>query len=207
MAVPPGPIATRAAPTNLGLRSPEPGSMPGCAKAPEALRNADLHSRLGELGAEDAGAVLPGRDVDRVSPGSVRNPEAIIDYARRLASWVEQLLASGRVPLVPGGDCSLLAGVGVALASNRRYGLVHLDGHTDFRHPGNSSGCANLAGEDLAMAVGSHWPLLADIDGLGPYFAPRNAVHAGCRDDDERWTRYATGWRSGLPRPTCARVA
>ena len=35
---------------------------------------------------------------------------------------------------------------------------MHLDGHTDFRHPGNSGQCASPAGEDLAAAVGRHWP-------------------------------------------------
>jgi arginase len=63
--------------------------------------------------------------------------------------------------------------------------LVHLDGHTDFRNPGNSEQCASLAGEDLAAAVGLHWPSIADIDGLSPYFFPADTSHAGCRDDDE----------------------
>ncbi len=49
-----------------------------------------------------------------------------------------------------GGDCSLLIGAGRALSARGRYGLVHLDGHTDFRHPGNSAECRSLAGEDLA---------------------------------------------------------
>ena len=53
------------------------------------------------------------------------------------------------------------------------------------RHPWNSAACASLAGEDLAAAVGRHWPAVADIDGLGPYFQPSDAVHAGCRDEDE----------------------
>jgi arginase len=62
---------------------------------------------------------------------------------------------------------------------------VHLDGHTDFRHPGNSDRWASLGGEDLAAAVGRHVPDVADIDGLGPYFQPSDTVHVGCRDNDE----------------------
>ena len=84
-----------------------------------------------------------------------------------------------------GGDCSLLVGVGLALARRGAHGLVHLDGHTDFRHPGNSDSCASLAGEDLAAAVGRHWPAVADLEGRGPYFAASDVVHLGCRDDDE----------------------
>lgn len=58
-------------------------------------------------------------------------------------------------------------------------------GNSDFRHPGNSDECASVAGEDLAAAVGLHWPAIADIDDAGPYFDPRHTVHVGHRQDDE----------------------
>jgi arginase len=178
-------VALLAAPTNLGLRPPRPGSEPGCAKAPAALRAAGLYRRLAELGAADAGAVLPGPYADDAAPGRLRNQDAIIEHARRLAARISALRREGRVPLVLGGDCGLLAGAGLALRAEGAFGLVHVDGHTDFRHPGNSARCASLAGEDLAAAVGLHWPAISDIDGLAPYFQPANVVHLGCRDDDE----------------------
>ena len=175
------------APSNLGLRPPQPGAVPGTAKAPEALREAGLHARLAARGGTEAGVVLPGRYVDDARPGVARsrNQDAVIDHARRLAARIGGQLDAGRAPLVLGGDCSLLIGAGLALASRGRYGLVHLDGHTDFRHPGNSTECFSLAGEDLAAAVGLHWPAVADLDGARPYFRPDDAVHVGCRDDDE----------------------
>jgi arginase len=179
-------IGLVSAPTNLGLRPPAPTSVPGCAKAPEALREAGLHRRLAELGAHDRGVVLPGRYADDAKPGSLRNQAAIIEHARRLADRIDLLRADGMAPLVLGGDCGILVAAGLALRrAPGRYGLVHLDGHTDFRNPGNSDACASLAGEDLAAAVGRHWPAIADIDGLAPYFSPADVVHAGCRDDDE----------------------
>jgi arginase len=180
-------IALVAAPTNLGLRPPQPSSVPGCAKAPEALREAGLCSRLIEAGAVDAGVVLPGRYVDDGDPtaGRVRNQDALVDHSRRLATRLEHLLAAGQSPLVLGGDCSLLVGAGLALRRRGAYGLVHVDGHTDFRHPGNSPVCLSLAGEDLAAAVGRHWPAVADLDGLSPYFSAPDVVQVGCRDDDE----------------------
>lgn len=176
------------APSNLGLRPPQTGSVPGTAKAPEALREAGLHSRLLEAGlAVDGGVVLPGRyrDDDGRGPKTVRNQAAILDHAERLSARIGAALDAGQAPLVLGGDCSLLISAGRALLSRGRHGLVHLDGHTDFRHPGNSSGCASLAGEDLAAAVGLHWPELSTAGGRGPFFRPLDAVHAGCRDDDE----------------------
>lgn len=179
-------IGLLSAPSNLGLRPPAPTSVPGCAKAPEALREAGLHRRLAELGAHERGVVLPGRYADDAAPGSLRNHAAIVEHARRLAARIDLLRADGLAPLVLGGDCSILVAAGLSLRrAPGRYGLVHLDGHTDFRHPGNSGQCASLAGEDLAAAVGRHWPAIADIDGLGPYFSPADTAHAGCRADDE----------------------
>lgn len=180
-------IGVLAAPSNLGLRPPEPGSVPGTAKAPEALRDAGLHRQLLAAGAVENGAVLPGRyrDDPEPVPGRLRNQEALVDHARRLADRLGGMLDQQLAPLVLGGDCSLLVGVGVALKRRGRYGLVHLDGHTDFRHPGNSPECLSLAGEALPAAIGRHWPVVTDIDGLAPYFNPADVVHAGCRPEEE----------------------
>lgn len=180
-------ISILAAPTNLGLRPPEPGAVPGTAKAPEALREAGLHRRLIGWGASDAGVVLPGRYRDDLGVGApgTRNERAIIDHAMRLAGRVGDELDRFRTPLILGGDCSVLLGAALALARRGRFGLVHVDGHTDFRHPGNTTHCPSVAGEDLAVVLGRHRPALADIEGLRPYFRPDDAVHIGCRDTDE----------------------
>jgi len=180
-------IALVSAPTNLGLRPPQRGSVPGADKAPEALREAGLFRRFMDGGASDAGVVLGGRyvdDDDTRADGQVRNEAAMVDHAQRLAARLTRILDAGSVPLVIGGDCSVLLGIGVALARRGGTGLVHIDGHTDFRHPGNNDSCASVAGEDLAAAVGLHWPAVADIDGLAPYFDRQHVVHIGHREDD-----------------------
>jgi arginase len=139
-------------------------------------------------GAFDAGVVIPARYVDDgdLASGRLRNQDGIVDFSRRLADRLDSLLKAGHAPLVLGGDCSLLVAIGLTLSRRGRYGLVHIDGHTDFRHPGNSSACLSLGGEDLAAAIGLHWPAVAAIDGHTPYFRPSDAVHVGCRDHDER---------------------
>jgi arginase len=187
-------ITIIAAPTNLGLRPPEPGSVPGTSKAPEALREAGLIRRLEELGALDGGAIIPGRYVDDANraPGQVRNERAIVAHARRLADRVAGVLDADRAPLVLGGDCSLLLAAGIALSSRDGAGLIHIDGHTDFRHPGNSDDCASVAGEDLAAAIGLHWPAISNIDGHGPYFAAARTAHIGCREDDQELEEAAS---------------
>ena len=58
-------IAVLDAPTNLGLRPPTPTSVPGCAKAPGALRD---HGLLARLQARDAGCLTP----PRYDPGDFR---------------------------------------------------------------------------------------------------------------------------------------
>ena len=178
-------LALISAPSNLGLRPPQPGAVPGTAKAPDALREAGLYTRLAAEGAADAGVVLPGRYRPDTRPGQVRNQDAILEHAARLAARIRAQLDADRAPLVLGGDCSLLLAAGLALRPRGRYGLVHLDGHTDFRHPGNSTDCASLAGEDLAAAVGLHWPAISAAGGAVPHFRPADTVHVGCRDDDE----------------------
>src|SRR5262249_16433758 len=105
-------IGLLSAPSNLGLRPPAPPNVPGCANAPEALREAGLHRRLAELGAEERGVVLSGRYADDATPGSLRNQVAIVEHARRVAERIDLLRTDGLAPLVLGGDCSILVAAG-----------------------------------------------------------------------------------------------
>ncbi|KNY08027.1 arginase [Microbacterium sp. GCS4] len=146
-----------------------------------------MYEALQSRGARDAGAVIPGRYEDDPGrdPRTLRNQVAIAEHARRLAARVVDIRRRGDVPLVLGGDCSLVIAAGMASRVTERGGLVHVDGHTDFRHPGNTSAIGALAGEDLAAAIGRHLPEIADLDGLGPYFDAEATAHIGCRRDDE----------------------
>ncbi|WP_139416224.1 arginase family protein [Agromyces laixinhei] len=174
-----------AAPSNLGLRPPEPGSVPGTAKAPEALRESGLFGAFARLGARDAGTELAARYRAAVEPGAtVRNETAIIDHSRRLAGRIDAAIGAGRTPFVIGGDCSIVLAPALALRRRGRFGLVYLDGHGDFRHPGNSDEVGALGGEALAAAVGLHAPAVSDLDGLRPLIQPRDAVQLGARDDE-----------------------
>lgn len=177
------------APSNLGLRPPTPGSVPGCAKAPGALRDRGL---LARIGADDAGCVVaPRYDPGDWRPGDgVCQADAIVDYSTRLAERIEALLSPDRFPVVLGGDCSILLGTGLALkrrtaAGSGRYGLVFIDGHSDFRHPRNSEVVGAAAGEDLALVTGRGERRLTDIDNLRPYFHDGDVVVLGIREQDE----------------------
>jgi arginase len=182
-------IAVLDAPSNLGLRPPTAGSVPGCAKAPGALRDHGLVSRLA---ARDAGCVTPPRyDPGDWRPGDgVAHAERIAWYSRRLSDRIGGLLEAGEFPVVLGGDCSIL--LGSALATNRltshldgRVGLVYVDGHSDFRHPGNASYVGAAAGEDLALVTGRGQDDLTDLEGRRPYFRDSDVVVLGIRTHDE----------------------
>ncbi|MEU8247378.1 arginase family protein [Nonomuraea sp. NPDC048916] len=171
------------APSNLGLRPPAEGVVPGCYKAPWALRDAGLLERIG---ASDAGAVVPPRYVATWEPGDgVRNGQAIARYARRLAERLAEIRDAGRFPVVLGGDCSILLGPALALRRAGRYGLAYLDAHSDFRHLGNSPHVGSAAGEDLALATGRGDGYLTDIDGLRPYVRDEDVIVLGVRDEED----------------------
>jgi len=194
--LPPGPrrrrtppgrrLAVLDAPSNLGLRPPEDGAVPGAAKLAGALRDQRLLERLG---AGDAGVVVPPRYRPDWDGRHTRNAEAIARYSARLADRVGDLLG-GAFPLVLGGDCSVLLGPLLALrrreaAGGGRAGLMFLDAHSDFRHPGNSPAVQAVAGEDLAVACGFADLPLARLDGRGPLVDPADVVLLGVRPDDE----------------------
>src|SRR5689334_3250513 len=191
-------IAVLDAPSNLGLRPPTATSVPGCAKAPGALRD---HGLVARLEARDAGCVTPPRyDPGDWRPGDgVAHAEQIAWYSRRLADRIGALLDAGEFPVILGGDCSVLLGSALAMSRRAtdvdgRFGLVYVDGHSDFRHPGNASYVGAAAGEDLALATGRGQGDLAAMENRRPYFQDSDVVVLGIRTHDEhRLDLHAAG--------------
>lgn len=182
-------IAVIDAPSNLGLRPPTPTSVPGCAKAPGALRD---HNLIARLGARDAGCLTPPRyDPGDWRPGDgVCHARSIAAYSRALADRIGAIIDRGEFPLVLGGDCSILLGAAIAMHRlgeevGGRIGLAFVDGHSDFRHPGNASYVGAAAGEDLALVTGRGQADLTAIEGRRPYFRDIDVVVLGIRAQDE----------------------
>lgn len=177
------------APSNLGIRPPSPGMIPGCWRLPEALRQQGIVARLG---AADGGRVKPPPYTpDRDTTGT-RNGLAIADYSVTLADRVGEALDAGGFPLLLGGDCSILLGAMLALRRRGRYGLAYVDGHLDFRHPGNSQRLAAVAGEDLAVVTGRGPQRLTDLEGRRPLVRDADVVALGHHDPDRGWYEDVT---------------
>lgn len=169
------------APSNLGLRRPAPGTVPGCYKLAGALREQRIVQRLGAL---EGGVVVPPRyDLGDWQEGDgVFNAAALASYTRSLADRIERHVRSGDFPVVLGGDCSIQLGASLALRRLGRYGLAAIDASADFRHPGNSDRVGAAAGEELALATGRGQEDLTDLEGLKPYLRDEDVRLFGIRD-------------------------
>src|SRR5262249_50362409 len=168
--------------SNLGLMPLRPGHEPGVRFAPAALRQAGI-GRL--LEAEEGGAVEPAPyRFERPADSRVRNLGGVRDYAYALADAGGRAIDAKRLPVVLGGDCSILLGPMLALRQRGRFGLVFLDGHSDLLSP-ETSRSGGAAGMDLALVTGRGPAALTHFDGLSPLVQPRDVVAIGARDESE----------------------
>jgi arginase len=169
--------------SNLGLRRPEPGREPGVRYAPWQLRTLGLVARLG---ARDAGAVaVPAYTGDLDAETAVLNALLLKRCGLDLSEALAPILEAGQVPLVLGGDCSVLAGALLALRRRGRFGLLYLDGHRDLLTPERSQHGA-AAGMALALALGHGPESLVSLGGYRPLVDAPDVLLLGYRDLD-RW--------------------
>lgn len=184
LAAPSQPLDLIEVPSNLGLRPPRPGVEPGTWRAPAALDRAGLSARLAP--ARHARLARPRYVADAVPGTRIRNGHALRELSLVLAAEVERSLGRGALPIVVGGDCSIVLGCLLGLRRSGGRGLVHIDGHSDFFHPGNYDAASRLgtaAGMDLALATGRGEPLLTAWPGVtGALVDDRDAVQIGERN-------------------------
>lgn len=174
-------------PTSLGLRPPAPGKLPGTYKAPDALIEAGLLTKLGAL---DGGTLEPRPYSPEIeAKTNIRNRRAIGLFSWFIAQKVTETLPDG-FPLLIGGDCSILIGAAIGLKRVGRCGLIFMDGHTDFLTPETSESKA-AAGMDLAIVTGYGEELLTNMDNLKPYMRESDVVIFGNRDIEDRETYAA----------------
>ena len=165
------------APSGLGLGAP----------GVEGLGDALLgHGLAQALGARVAMTVVPppASGVRDPASGVLNGPE-IAAYAITLANAVGTVLDADDVPLVLGGDCSVLLGGALALRRRAAAGLLFLDGHADFYQP-SAEPSGEAASMDLALATGHGPPAVGDLEGRSPLVRAEDAVIVGFRDAEEQ---------------------
>ena len=173
----PSAFAVVQAPSGLGLR----------AAGVERLGDALLaHGLAQALGARTAATVAPppASGVRDPVSGVLNGPE-VAAYAVTLADAIEAVLQIGDVPLVLGGDCSVMLGGALALRRRGGAGLLFLDGHADFYQP-SAEPSGEAASMDLALATGHGPPTIGDVEGRAPLVRAEDVVVVGFRDAEEQ---------------------
>lgn len=164
------------APSVLGLF---PG---GVELLPTALLEAGLGTALD---ARHAGRVRPPPYDSKRDPDSgLLNPSGLRDYAIALANATEKVLGDEDVPLVLGGDCSILLGTMLALKRRGRYGLLFIDGHADYYQP-EAEPNGEAASMDLAIVTGRGPDIVTNLEGRRPLVREQDVVHLARRDAEE----------------------
>jgi arginase len=149
--------------------------------APDALRAAGMPGLLAAAGASvtDAGN-LPASvfAADRID-AEARNLAAVTKVAAGVADAVADIAASGRLPLLLGGDCTITIG---AVAGFRRHdpdvGLVYVDGDADLGVPGDG-GSGILDSMGISHLLGRGAPELTGLGGQVPLLAPARLAILG----------------------------
>lgn len=112
------------------------------------------------------------------------NSRLIHDFSLKLMDAVQKTVDEKNLPLVLGGDCSILIGIMPALKRMGSYGLVFMDAHADFYAP-HQSISGETADMDLAIITGRGPDRLSNINRLKPYVKDENVIHIGQRDWEE----------------------
>ncbi len=176
------------APTNLGLKEPAPGVEPGVRFLPAALEKLGFAKLIGASKRLNVNPPPYSMQFDEAS--KTRNADAIASYSKVLGKLISEVIDNDKIPLVIGGDCSVMIGAALALKQRGVFGLFHLDGHTDYMWP-EFSQTGGVAGMGLALVAGKGHEKLTDINGLRPYFREEDIYCIGNREYDDAYVELS----------------
>lgn len=172
-------------PSNLGLTKKEHETEPGVRKLPDWFRKFDFHKRINPKNVFTLESPEYVMDFDEET--GVKNPDKIIEYAKKQSEIILENFDKNTFNIILGGDCSRLIGNAIALKKLGNYSLFYLDGHTDYIPP-RLSPSGGVAGMDLAIVAGLGHEKLTNINHLQPYFSEENIFCVGnAETDDEEY--------------------
>lgn len=159
----------------------------GVDMGPSAMRYADLHQKLEEMGyaLDDKGNIeVPIQETCSITDPKLKYIDCIIPMGRRVAGAVATSVQGGRFPLVLGGDHSLSVGSIRGAAKHKKLGIIWVDAHADFNTP-ETTPSGNIHGMPLAALCGIGDPRLVRLwDETPPVIDPERVAIIGARDLD-----------------------
>ncbi|MCS5710063.1 arginase family protein [Candidatus Berkiella aquae] len=114
--------------------------------------------------------------------------QQVYGLCEKLASEVQQTIASKHYPLVIGGDHAMAIGTWSgavhALAASQAFGLIWIDAHMDSHTPQTTPSMA-IHGMPLAVLMGYGESALTHLAGPSPKLNPRHVVLIGVRSFEQ----------------------
>jgi arginase len=170
------------------------------------LRAAGLADALeaADVAVSDAGDLPVSLFATAPAPSGARNLPAVLEVVGRVADAVAAARAEGDVPVLLGGDCTLVLG---AVAGLRRLeqasgdvGVFYLDGDADLDTPQEGWGVLDSCG--VAHLLGDGDPQLAALRPDGPLVDAASLVLFGFHPAQlsaGQWRRFAGRGLYGVP--------
>ncbi|MFY0611855.1 MAG: arginase family protein [Hyphomicrobiaceae bacterium] len=149
-----------------------------------ALREAGLQEAVGAVTWDAISEPVKATVVDPVT--SLPEPELVRDFLLQLADHVEKVCNQEDIPLVVGGDCTILLGCLAGAKRRGKMGMLFVDGHTDFHKPGG--GKTEPASMELYFATGRGPEVLSKLGGDAPLVRDRDVVCFGYQNGDRPYT-------------------
>ncbi|MFW9768317.1 MAG: arginase family protein [Candidatus Thorarchaeota archaeon] len=173
--------------TVIGVPFNGDGTTPEIENPAQAFRDEGLISLLKDEGHQvlDFGDLsIPSYTNTRNSTTKVLNFDAWRNMSVRLSKTLDDFMDKDTLPIVLGGDCSILVGILDAYkARNLSLNLFFLDGHADF-HDTNSSPTGEPADMELAALTGYLSKEIVTMTGKGPLLDKGNVVVYGINEYD-----------------------
>lgn len=162
----------------------------GAAAGPAKLRQSGVVERISSHGSAvvDLGDVT-GPAYDGIADdGRCRSLAATAAWCAAVRDSSAQVFRDGGLPLMLGGDHSLVLGTIAAAAANARslgrpLHLFWFDAHPDFNTP-DTTPSGNTHGLPAATACGYGHPLMLAVGAFTPLIDARNVTQFGIRDVD-----------------------
>ncbi|MFX1483740.1 MAG: arginase family protein [Promethearchaeota archaeon] len=173
--------------TVIGVPFNGDGTTPEIENPAQTFRDEGLISLLRDEGHQvsDIGDLsIPSYTNTRDPITKVLNFSTWRDMSVQLSKTLHDLLDKDTLPIMLGGDCSILVGVLDAYkARNLSLNLFFLDGHADF-HDTNSSPTGEPADMELAALTGYSSKEIVTMTGRGPLLDKGNVVVYGINEYD-----------------------